>query len=157
MFHGFLTSRETAAEIGLDRSSGTASAAERSRTCQPIRMTNINLEPGDGGVARRADRRHRHGIYLETNRSWSIDDRRLDFQFGTEWAREIKDGRLGRMLRNATYAGVTPEFWGSLDAVAGRASGGSGACPTAARASRARSATSPTAPRRPASATCRSA
>jgi TldD protein len=57
---------------------------------------------------------------METNKSWSIDDKRLNFQFGTQIAWEIKSGRLGRMLRDATYTGITPEFWGKLDAVAGR-------------------------------------
>jgi TldD protein len=56
---------------------------------------------------------------METNRSWSIDDKRLNFQFGTQLAREIKRGKLGRMLRDATYTGITPIFWASLDAVAG--------------------------------------
>ena len=54
---------------------------------------------------------------METNRSWSIDSRRLHFQFATEVAWEIRDGRLGRMLRDPSYAGVSPEFWGRLDAV----------------------------------------
>ena len=49
---------------------------------------------------------------METNKSWSIDDKRLNFQFGTQIAWEIKDGKLGRMLRDATYTGITPEFWG---------------------------------------------
>jgi TldD protein len=61
-------------------------------------------------------------VYMETNRSWSIDDKRLNFQFGTQVAREIKRGKLGRMLRDATYTGMTPRFWGSLDAIAGRES-----------------------------------
>ena len=59
------------------------------------------------------------GLYLETNRSWSIDDRRLQFQFATELCREIRGGELGRLYRNGSYAGVTPRFWGSLDAVCG--------------------------------------
>src|SRR6185436_11640564 len=59
------------------------------------------------------------GIYLETNKSWSIDDKRLNFQFGTQVAWEINQGKRGRMLRDATYTGVTPVFWGSLDAVGG--------------------------------------
>jgi TldD protein len=54
---------------------------------------------------------------METNRSWSIDDRRLNFQFGTEMGYEIKRGKMGRLLKNCTYAGVTPRFWGSCDAV----------------------------------------
>jgi TldD protein len=84
-----------------------------------VRMTNLHLEPGEGtleDLLADVD----DGIYLATNKSWSIDDRRLNFQFGTEVAWEIKRGRLGRMLRDATYTGVTPVFWASLDAVAGR-------------------------------------
>jgi TldD protein len=83
-----------------------------------VRMTNLHLEPGEGSleelIAGVDD-----GIYLETNRSWSIDDKRLNFQFGTQCAWEIKGGRLGRLYRDATYTGATPVFWGSLDAVAG--------------------------------------
>jgi TldD protein len=57
------------------------------------------------------------GIYMEMNRSWSIDDKRLNFQFGTELAYEIKNGKWGRLLKNATYTGITPEFWRSCDAI----------------------------------------
>jgi len=115
-----LSSRQSAAEIGLAESGGCARADGFAR--QPIvRMTNVSLEPGEAGsledlIADTAD-----GLYLETNRSWSIDDRRLQFQFATEVAREIKDGALGRLYRNPSYAGVTPEFWGSMDAVCSRA------------------------------------
>jgi TldD protein len=56
---------------------------------------------------------------MSTNRSWSIDDKRLNFQFGTEIAWEVKDGKLGRMLKNPTYTGIGPQFWQSLDMVAG--------------------------------------
>lgn len=61
-----------------------------------------------------------HGIYLETNKSWSIDDRRVNFQFGTELAWEIRGGRKVRLLRNPIYTGITPKFWGACAAVAGR-------------------------------------
>jgi TldD protein len=54
---------------------------------------------------------------MDTNRSWSIDDKRLNFQFGTQVGWEIKNGKRTRMLRNPTYTGITPEFWGSCDAV----------------------------------------
>jgi TldD protein len=83
-----------------------------------VRMTNLHLEPGDGSLEQLIGEVD-DGIYLETNRSWSIDDKRLNFQFGTQCAWEIKDGQLGRLYRDATYTGVTPRFWGSLDAVAG--------------------------------------
>lgn len=83
-----------------------------------VRMTNLHLEPGAGPLEELLDGVD-DGIYLETNRSWSIDDKRLNFQFGTQCAWEIRDGRLGRLYRDAVYTGVTPRFWGSLDAVAG--------------------------------------
>ena len=113
-FVDYLSSRETAARFDKP-SNGTARAADWSRL-PIIRMTNINLLPGTRSfeeVLSDTDR----GLYLETNRSWSIDDKRLNFQFGTEIAWEIVGGKLGRMLKNPTYAGITPEFWGSCDAV----------------------------------------
>jgi TldD protein len=85
-----------------------------------VRMTNVNLEPGEAGSLADLLADTGDGLYLETNRSWSIDDRRLQFQFGTEICREIRDGELGRLYRNASYAGITPHFWASLDAVCGQ-------------------------------------
>lgn len=120
IFVGFLTSRETVPRIGLTRSSG-AMRAEGWNRIPLIRMTNVNLLPGtwsvDGLIADTDD-----GIYMETNRSWSIDDRRLQFQFGTEIAYEIKNGKKGRMFKNPSYAGITTEFWRSCDAVCDRRS-----------------------------------
>ena len=116
VLRGFLSSRETAAEIGLERSGGCMRAESFAR--QPIiRMTNVNLAPGDAGTLEDLIADTDSGVLLETNRSWSIDNRRLHFQFATEVAWEIRDGERGRMLRNPSYAGITPEFWGSLDAV----------------------------------------
>ena len=84
-----------------------------------VRMSNVSILPGEQPLSfEELIGSTDDGIYMETNRSWSIDDRRLHFQFGTEIAREIRDGKLGRLLRNPTYAGVTPEFWNSLEAVA---------------------------------------
>jgi TldD protein len=116
VLRGYLTSRETAARIGTG--GGGSMRAESWARMPLVRMTNLHLEPGEGSaeelIAGVDD-----GLYLETNKSWSIDDKRLNFQFGTQIAWEIKNGKLGRMLRDATYTGITPEFWGSLDAVAG--------------------------------------
>ena len=113
-FVGYLMSRETAATLGLE-SNGTMRASSWNRL-PLIRMTNVSLEPGqwelDDLIADTDD-----GIYVDMNRSWSIDDRRYNFQFGTEVGYEIKNGRLGRLLRNCTYTGITPEFWNSCDAV----------------------------------------
>jgi TldD protein len=117
MFVGYLTSRETAATLG-QRSNG-AMRADGFNRIPLIRMTNVSLEPGDWMLADLiADTKD--GMYMETNRSWSIDQRRLNFQFGTEMGREIKDGKLGDLVKNATYAGITPQFWGSCDAVCNR-------------------------------------
>ena len=116
VLRNFLTSRETAERIGVG--AGGSMRADGWNRMPLVRMTNLHLEPGEGSfedlLADVDD-----GIYLETNKSWSIDDKRLNFQFGTQIAWEIKKGKLGRMLRDATYTGITPEFWGSLDALAG--------------------------------------
>ncbi|MEA2484154.1 MAG: TldD protein, partial [Thermoleophilaceae bacterium] len=119
LLRGFLSGRESAAAIGLGRSAGCMRADGFAR--QPIvRMTNVNLEPGDAGTLEDLIAATDAGIYMETNNSWSIDQRRLHFQFGTEIAWEIEDGRRTRMLRNPTYAGVTPRFWAGLDAICSR-------------------------------------
>jgi len=115
---GVLSSRESAAWLRLPRSGGTARASGADRA-PLVRMTNVDLVPGDlapgevlAGVT--------EGVFLETNRSWSIDDRRLNFQFGTEVGRQIVRGELGPLIRNPIYAGMTPEFWGSMDALGDR-------------------------------------
>ncbi|HEX8082705.1 MAG TPA: TldD/PmbA family protein [Solirubrobacteraceae bacterium] len=110
-----LSDREAAAAVGAP---STACSRAGGFDRQPIvRMTNVSLEPGDAGSLADLLADTGEGLYLETNLSWSIDDRRLHFQFATELAREIKGGELGRLLRNPSYAGSTPTFWASLDAV----------------------------------------
>ena len=117
LFVGYLMSRESARSLGLE-SNGCMRASSWNRI-PLIRMTNVSLEPGDWAlddlIADTGD-----GIFMETNRSWSIDDRRYNFQFGVEVGYEIKKGKLGRLLRNCTYTGITPEFWNSCDAVCNR-------------------------------------
>ena len=114
IFVGYLTSRETAAM--LDQQSNGAMRADGWNRIPLIRMTNVNLEPGewdfDDLIADTED-----GIYMEMNKSWSIDDKRLNFQFGTEIAYQIKKGKLGQMYKNATYTGITPQFWSGCDAI----------------------------------------
>jgi TldD protein len=113
---GFLSSRETAARIGLERSGGCMRADGFAR--QPIvRMTNVSLDPGAAGTLDELIAGTERGVLIDTNRSWSIDDRRLNFQFEGEAGWEIVDGKRGRLVRNPGYAGKTPEFWGSCDAV----------------------------------------
>lgn len=116
---GFQCSRETAAQAGLTRSNGTM-RADGWINLPLIRMTNVSLMPGDSSLEELIGTT-REGIYMATNKSWSIDDMRKNFQFGCEIAWEIRDGKLGRMLKNPTYAGMTTDFWGSCDGIAGRA------------------------------------
>jgi TldD protein len=113
---GFLSSRETAAEIGLERSGGCMRAEGFAR--QPIvRMTNVSLEPGAAGTLADLIADTESGLLIDTNRSWSIDDRRLNFQFEGEAGWEIENGELTRLVRNPSYGGVTPQFWAGCDAV----------------------------------------
>jgi TldD protein len=109
---GVLAGRDSAALAGLDYAGSVR--AEGWARLPMVRMTNVGLEAGphtfEEIIAATDD-----GIYMETNRSWSIDDRRLNFQFGTEVGYEVKNGQLGRLLRNPTYTGIGPQFWSSMD------------------------------------------
>jgi TldD protein len=109
---GVLAGRDSAAVAGLDYA-GSVRADGWARLPM-VRMTNVGLEPGphtlDEMIAATDD-----GVFMDINRSWSIDDRRLNFQFGCEIGYEIKNGKRGRMLRNPTYTGIGPAFWASMD------------------------------------------
>ena len=115
IFVGYLSSRETAPRI--NRRSGGAMRADSWNRIPLIRMTNINLLPQPGMSLDEIVADTDDGLYLASNRSWSIDDRRLNFQFATEVAYEIKGGKKGRLFKNPTYTGITYEFWRSCDAV----------------------------------------
>lgn len=114
-FVGYLTSRETAPLIGR-RSMGSSRAWSWNRI-PIIRMTNINLRPGDAGTLEDLVADTDDGLLLVTNKSWSIDDRRLNFQFGTQAGWLIKNGRRTQLVKNPTYTGITPRFWNSCDAI----------------------------------------
>ena len=115
-FVGYMTSRETAAVVGAPRSNGTMRADGWARI-PLIRMTNVSLKPGEQTLDEVFD--VDHGIYMETNKSWSIDDKRYNFQFGCEIGWEIRNGKRLRMLKNPSYSGITTEFWNSCAAIAG--------------------------------------
>jgi TldD protein len=120
LFTGYLSSRETAALIGLQRSGGTLRAESWNRLPM-IRMTNISILPGEKPLTgEQLISSTDHGILFQTNRSWSIDDKRYNFQFGTEIGWEIKNGKRARMLKNPSYSGITTEFWNSMDAICSR-------------------------------------
>jgi TldD protein len=115
MFVGYLSSRETAPRIG--RQSGGQMRADSWNRIPLIRMTNVNLLPKPGMNLDEIVADTDDGLFLASNRSWSIDDRRLNFQFATEFAREIRGGQLGQLYKNPTYTGITYEFWRSCDAI----------------------------------------
>ena len=115
LFVGYQTSRETAAELRQECSSG-GMRAQSPMALPLIRMTNINLLPGNWKLDEIVEDT-KNGVLMMVNKSWSIDDRRLNFQFGTEIAWEIRNGSKERILKNPTYTGMTPIFWGSCDAV----------------------------------------
>ncbi len=116
MFVGYLSSRDTANLIGMKRSGG-AMRAESWHHQPIIRMTNISLKPGSAGSLEDLIANTSDGIYFDTNKSWSIDDRRYNFQFSTEAGYKIKNGKLAGLLKNASYGGITTEFWNSCDAI----------------------------------------
>src|ERR1017187_5726473 len=101
LFTGYMTSREAAAVIGQPRSNGTMRADSWAHI-PLIRMTNVSLLPGEQTLDQVFD--VDHAIYMETNKSWSIDDKRYNFQFGCEVAWEIRHGKRVRMLKNPSYS-----------------------------------------------------
>jgi TldD protein len=115
---GVLSGRDSAARAGL--TTGGMVRASGYNRLPMVRMTNVGLLPGTSSLEEMIEATD-DGIYMETNRSWSIVDRRLNFQFGCELAYEIKGGRRGRLLRNPTYTGISPQFWGSLDMIGNEA------------------------------------
>ncbi|HZM00529.1 MAG TPA: TldD/PmbA family protein [Planctomycetota bacterium] len=136
VFVGYQTSRDTA-HLEAQARGGSAAAARaagvgpddppRSRGCSRaegpshvpiVRISNLSLLPGDWRLADLiADTQD--GIWMDGVKCWSIDQQRLNFQFTCEYGRQIKGGRLGRLLKNPTYQGITPQFWGACDAICG--------------------------------------
>ncbi|MBI2267738.1 MAG: TldD/PmbA family protein [Armatimonadetes bacterium] len=116
LFVGYLMSRETAA--GLGRSSNAAMRAEGWSYAPIVRMTNVNLLPQKGTLDDLISETKK-GLLMTTNRSWSIDDRRLNFQFGCEIAWEIRNGKIAGFYKNPTYTGITPVFWNKCGRIAG--------------------------------------
>ncbi|MBQ1051522.1 TldD/PmbA family protein [Micromonospora sp. C51] len=109
---GVLAGRDSAAVAGLDH--GGSVRADGWARLPMVRMTNVGLEPGPHTLEEIVAATD-EGVLMDVNRSWSIDDKRLNFQFGCEIGWEIRNGRRGRMLRNPTYTGIGPLFWRSMD------------------------------------------
>ena len=118
IFTGYCTNREVASAVGESRSRGSCRADSWS-SVPIVRISNIGLEPGDS-TADELIAGVDNGIYIEGRGSFSIDQKRYNFQFGGDAFWEIKNGKKGRMLKNVVYQGITPEFWNSCDGVADR-------------------------------------
>lgn len=113
-FIGYLNSRETSKMLNFMPMG--AMRADGWNRIPIIRMTSINLEPGNKTLEELIGSVE-HGILMATNKSWSIDQKRLNFQFGTEIGWEIVNGKLQDMVKNPSYSGIAYEFWRSLDGV----------------------------------------
>ena len=115
---GLQTSRDNAKKI--NQNSGGAGLSDGWKNLPIVRMTNINMLPGDKTLDELIAEIE-YGFIFDENKSWSIDDQRVNFQFACQIAREIKDGKLtGRIFKNPIYAGVTTKFWASCDGVANK-------------------------------------
>ena len=120
LFTGYLTSRDTASAIGAKRSGGCLRAEGWNRL-PIVRMTNVSILPNESPLTlEQLVASTDLGVLMETNRSWSIDDKRYNFQFGCEIGWEIVAGKRRRMLKNPSYSGITTEFWNSMDAICSR-------------------------------------
>jgi len=114
LFVGYLSSRECQEQTG--HPANGCMRADGWSNMPLIRMINVNLAPGDWELDDLiAD--SEGAIYLKTNKSWSIDDRRVNFKFGCEIGWIIEGGKLGRPVKNPAYTGITPDFWNSCDAI----------------------------------------
>lgn len=114
LFVGYLSSRECQAQTGYPANG--AMRADGWKNMPLIRMINVSLAPGEWELEDLiAD--SNGAIYMDSNKSWSIDDRRVNFKFGCELAWLIEDGKLSKPLRDPAYTGITPEFWNACDAI----------------------------------------
>jgi len=96
---------------------GVASTRASAWNRAPIdRMANLNIEPGISTLEELVAGVE-HGVMMRTNVSWSIDDSRNKFQFGCEWGRVIRGGRLAEVVKNPNYRGISATFWRSLSGV----------------------------------------
>lgn len=119
MFKNYSSTREVAMRAGYNRSFGSGRAD--SYASMPInRIPNLCLMPGDKEISpEELMAGVEKGICIEGRGSWSIDQRRLNFQFGGDAFYEIRNGKKIRMLRDVIYQSVTPNFWGAVDGVSG--------------------------------------
>ncbi len=120
VLRGLSSDREWAESAG-DRRSRGSSRAEGWYNPPIVRIPNLSLLPGDWDLQELLRDTEDGALLVDGIRTWSIDQRRLNFQFTCQAAWEVKDGQPGRLLRQPTYQGNTPDFWNRCDAVCGPA------------------------------------
>jgi TldD protein len=119
MFVDWQTTRELAPLVGQQRSHGCLHADSWSSVPFP-RMPNVSLEPAPTEVT--LDELFsdiKRGLFIDGRGVSSIDQQRYNFQFGGAVIREIRDGKLGAMVKDAAYQSRTPDFWASCDGIGG--------------------------------------
>ena len=114
---GYLSGRETAALVGLERSQGSMRSGSWSEPAR-VRPSNLILEPGSGGDLEALIADTSHGVLIEGPRGWSVDGWGQSFVATSESAWAIENGKRARRLQNPSYRGGTDRFWTACDAVA---------------------------------------
>ncbi len=111
------STRDTAMKIGLTHSRGCSRATHYYN--QPInRIPNLYLLPGAKELTpAQLISDTEDGVYIQGRGSFSIDQHRVNFQFGGDFFWEIKNGKLARPLKKVLYKSCNPEFWNSCDAI----------------------------------------
>jgi TldD protein len=116
---GYQLDRRIAQLTGFGRSNGCAFADSPGH--MPIqRMANVSLQPAESGPSTdELIAGVTNGIYIEGDKSWSIDMQRYNFQFTGQRFFKITNGRLDGQLRDVAYQATTTDFWNSMEAVGG--------------------------------------
>ncbi|NLI09896.1 MAG: TldD/PmbA family protein [Elusimicrobia bacterium] len=116
ILNGYATNREFCGRIG-QKESMSCNRADSFASIPITRIPNLSLMPGNHEYQEMIEG-IKNGIILSNNKSWSIDQKRLNFQFGCEYGTLIKNGKVAGMVKNPVYQGITPKFWNSCDAIA---------------------------------------
>lgn len=126
-FVDYQTTREQASmlewyykKVGKPVRSYGCSYAQSWADVQFQRMPNVSLLPGKNDytwedIISQTDK----GIAIIGDGSFSIDQQRYNGQFAGQCFYEIKGGKITGMLKDVAYQFRTPEFWGSMELIAG--------------------------------------
>ena len=118
---GYQMDRRIAQLKGLNGGRSNACGFADSPGHAPIqRMANVSLQPAaDGPSTEELISRVKNGLYIQGDKSWSIDMQRYNFQFTGQRAYLIKDGKLAGQVKDFAYQATTTDFWGAMEAVGG--------------------------------------